>query len=219
MDMMISAIATEDLLPPDVYAGVRPDYRRRIIELKNRRRVMIGPHISVVFESRETALYQIQEMLWLERMTNSTRIALEIAEYEQLVPRASELTATLMIHSGSWEAGRILLESLFSATSVLYLCIDQRMIAAEPISPSGDAACPVQYLRFPLDFEALDRLRNRCPNVRLGAMYDGKFEVVPLASVTIDELALDLRANRAPPGVDCLPYIQNETNSAEKDSR
>src|SRR5690349_7101875 len=103
---MSPAINTTDLLPTDVYARLRPGYRGRILELKRRRRVIVGRHISVVFESRETVLYQIQEILWAERPSSAARIDEEIAEYERLIPRACELTATLMIHSGSPSAGQ-----------------------------------------------------------------------------------------------------------------
>lgn len=213
----MTTVATGDLLSLDEYARVRPDYRRRIIEMKNRRRVMIGAHISLLFESRETILYQIQEMIWVERMTNSARIAQEIAEYERLVPRAQELTATLMVHGGSWEAGRMLLDGLMMQKSAVFLRIGHRVIPAETLLPFGDADCPVQYLRFPLDANAVDMLAHRRADVFLGATYAGRLEIVPLSPETVNELALESRASRVRRANG--PRLQTETNIPQKESK
>jgi hypothetical protein len=52
------------------YEKGRQDFRRRIIELKQKRRVSLGDRVSLVFENRETVIFQIQEMLRVERITD-----------------------------------------------------------------------------------------------------------------------------------------------------
>lgn len=193
---MTTTITANDLLSTEVYALVRSRYRAGMIEMKARRRVMIGPHLSVVFESRETVLYQIQEILWAERSSSCTRIAEEIAEYERLVPRTSELTATLMLHGGAREAGQILMENLVAGRTAVFLRIGAFTIAAEALSPQCDPSCPVQYIRFPLEPHVLGEFVHRRTDVRLGAAYTGRTEIVPLPSALIAEMALDLDASR-----------------------
>lgn len=78
------------------YEQVRPQFRARIIEEKKRRRVVVGPAASVLFENHDTMLLQIQEMLRTERITREAMVQHEIDTYNALVPRRGELSATLM---------------------------------------------------------------------------------------------------------------------------
>jgi Protein of unknown function (DUF3501) len=79
------------------YEKVREDRRRRIIELKRKRRVAVGPYLSFVFENRETLLFQIQEMCRAERIVEDAKVQDEIDVYGALLPRPGELSATLFI--------------------------------------------------------------------------------------------------------------------------
>ena len=79
------------------YEKVRDAFRRRIIELKRRRRVQVGPHLALLFENRETVLFQIQEMCRAERIVDDARVQDEIEVYNDLIPGERELSATLFI--------------------------------------------------------------------------------------------------------------------------
>ena len=79
------------------YEKVREAMRARIIELKRRRRVSIGGHLSFVFENRDTLLFQIQEMCRVERITDDGRVQDELDVYNALLPRPGGLSATLFI--------------------------------------------------------------------------------------------------------------------------
>jgi hypothetical protein len=79
------------------YEKVREDRRHRVIALKEKRRVEVGPYLSFVFENRATLLFQIQEMCRAERIIDDARIQEEIDVYSALLPGAGELSATLFI--------------------------------------------------------------------------------------------------------------------------
>ena len=79
------------------YEKVREEVRRRIIDLKRRRRVQVGQYLCVVFENRETALFQIQEMCRVERIVDEAKIREEVDVYNDLIPGENELSATLLI--------------------------------------------------------------------------------------------------------------------------
>ncbi len=79
------------------YEKVRDRFRQRIIEHKKRRRVNVGNEISLVFENRETVLFQIQEMIRAERIVADEKIQEEIDVYNALLPEPSQLSATLLI--------------------------------------------------------------------------------------------------------------------------
>lgn len=211
----MAAIASEDLLSLEMYAKIRPEYRRLIIDMKRHRRVLLSAHISLVFESRETILYQIQEMLWVERLTNAPRIAQEIAEYDRLVPRGSELTATVMVQGGSWDAGCLFIKHLVAQEDALFLRFGSRRINAVTISNSNDTDCPVQYVRFPLEAEAIEHLVHCREDLFVGAMYAGQLEIVPLSMATLDELALDLTTScgRGAKG----PCLHTKRNPSQKE--
>lgn len=90
-------VTPQELLSAADYEEQRTDIRRRIIDLKKRRRITIGEYITLVFENRETVLFQIQEMLRTERIFAPEKIQEECDVYNALLPRTNELSATLYI--------------------------------------------------------------------------------------------------------------------------
>jgi hypothetical protein len=79
------------------YEKAREAMRARVIEVKKHRRVAVGPNITILFENRETVLFQIQEMVRTERIVDDGRIQEEVDVYNALVPDHGELSATLFI--------------------------------------------------------------------------------------------------------------------------
>ena len=90
-------IELNDILNFFEYEKVRDGLRGRVIDLKRVRRVPVGPHLSFVFENRDTVLFQIQEMCRVERIADDARVQDEIDVYNALLPRPGELSATLFI--------------------------------------------------------------------------------------------------------------------------
>lgn len=90
-------LTVRDVLPIEDYERSREAFRRRIIELKQRRRMSVGNLITMVFENRETVLFQIQEMIRAERILKPERVREEVDMYNEQIPGAGELSATLMI--------------------------------------------------------------------------------------------------------------------------
>ena len=90
-------VRLEEMLGRERYGAVREAVRRRIIEHKRSRRVTVGDRISLLFEDRATVWYQTQEMIWVEQITDLDAIREELAVYDALLPRRSELSATLLI--------------------------------------------------------------------------------------------------------------------------
>ncbi len=94
---MTAQIRLADVINFFEYEKVREDRRHRVIALKEKRRVEVGPYLSFVFENRATLLFQIQEMCRAERIIDDARIQEEIDVYSALLPGAGELSATLFI--------------------------------------------------------------------------------------------------------------------------
>src|SRR5688572_13421528 len=90
-------IALSDIKGPVIYAGMRDDFRRRIIELKQHRRISVGDRVTLVFENRHTLMFQIEEILRAEGITARAQIQEEIDAYNQLMPTDDSLSATLFL--------------------------------------------------------------------------------------------------------------------------
>ena len=79
------------------YEKAREAMRARVIALKRRRRLALGPNLTLLFENRDTVLFQVQEMIRTERIVDDDKIQEELDVYNALVPDAGELSATLFI--------------------------------------------------------------------------------------------------------------------------
>ncbi|ULA62272.1 MAG: hypothetical protein LZF86_10132 [Nitrospira sp.] len=93
----MNALLPSDIIPYTDYERQRDVFRARIIQLKTRRRISVGPLITLVFENRETLLFQIQEMVRVERIFDPAKVQEELDVYNALLPAKSELSATLLI--------------------------------------------------------------------------------------------------------------------------
>ncbi len=148
-----------DLLSLEDYDRARPAFRIRAIAHQNRRRVYVGPDVTLAFEDRLTVRYQIQEMLRIERIFEREAIAEELAAYNPLVPDGTALTATMMLEFPDPEERRCSLARLRGIEETVAM----RVGGAPPVRARADEDLPranaektsaVHYLRFPLDAEA-----------------------------------------------------------------
>lgn len=86
-----------DLLSTDDYERQREQFRSQIIALKQRRRISVGPLITLIFENRETLRFQTQEMIRVEHILDPRKVQDELDVYNALMPGSGELSATLLI--------------------------------------------------------------------------------------------------------------------------
>jgi hypothetical protein len=93
----VKHITLSDVVPYADYERQREAFRARIIALKQRRRISVGPLITLVFENRDTLQFQIQEMIRAERIFDPAKVQDELDVYNALLPSADELSATLLI--------------------------------------------------------------------------------------------------------------------------
>ena len=94
---MQSPVTRSDVLDIAEYEKKRPGFREEVMAAKALRRVLVGQHFNFVFENHITVLYQIQEMMRVERIVEESAIEHELATYNSLIPPAGGLAATLMI--------------------------------------------------------------------------------------------------------------------------
>ncbi len=93
----MNPLTPRDLLPMADYEQQREQFRSQIIALKQRRRISIGPLVTLVFENRETLRFQTQEMIRVEHILDPHKVQEELDVYNALMPGSGELSATLLI--------------------------------------------------------------------------------------------------------------------------
>lgn len=182
------------------YEKAREAMRADIIALKKNRRLELGPNLSLVFENRQTVLFQIQEMVRTERLVDDLKIQDEIDAYQNLIPGAGELSATLFIeipgiaemshekamaavnHFQGFDAGGLVIEA-GSARSVAVF---------EAGFSNEEKMAAVQYVKFPVDLALQGALADPGVLARLIAdngWYRGEASLGPLVR---QELLRDL---------------------------
>jgi hypothetical protein len=95
--MANAKLTLADIADLRAYERERNEFRAQVVELKRRRRVSVGPLISLVFENAQTVRFQIQEMARAERMRTDEQIQTELDTYNALIPEPGELSATLFL--------------------------------------------------------------------------------------------------------------------------
>ncbi len=93
----MNLLTPQDLLSIEEYEQKREAFRSQIIALKQRRRISVGPLITLVFENHDTLRFQVQEMVRVERIVDPGKVQDELDVYNALLPSQGELSATLLI--------------------------------------------------------------------------------------------------------------------------
>ena len=144
-------LTTTDLWPLPVYEGVRDQFRREVIAAKQHRRVAVGPFISLIFENRLTVKFQIQEILRVERITAPEAVREELEGFNEMLPGAGELSATLLVElQGEDAAVKAQLAKLSGLADHVWLEVAGARTRAifEGGRDDGTRVSAVQYVRF-----------------------------------------------------------------------
>jgi hypothetical protein len=149
-------VVLEDILGFAAYEKVRQEFRQDIIEKKKNRRVAVGDEVSMVFENRDTVIFQIQEMLRAEKIGDLDKIREEIAVYNELIPDAGELSATMFLEIEDQSHLREDLLKFLGIDEAVSLRIGSHVVPArfEEGRSKEDKISAVQYMRFPFDSTA-----------------------------------------------------------------
>lgn len=156
-------LTRQDLMTLEDYAVVRDEYKIRARQHRRARQVELGPHVTVCFEDRDTVLYQIQEMLYIERTFDGPGIQDELDAYNPLIPHGFNLTATMMIEYSDAQERNQRLRELVGIEHRVYVEIFKQhrvyAVADEDLTrTTQDKTSAVHFLRFELPREMLQML-------------------------------------------------------------
>jgi hypothetical protein len=195
MPAALRQITPADLIPDADYARERRERRLALLPVKRLRRVELGPICTVLFETYETMLFQVQEMLLTEK-GGAEQVPDELAAYNPLIPQGSELVATVMFEIDDEVRREATLARLGGVEDSFFL-----QVGAEraPGVPEGDVertrddgkTSSVHFLRFPLTSDQIARFRDPATQILVGCAHEAYSHLAGLTPATRAELAKD----------------------------
>ena len=188
-------IDKEDLLPSDIYAKSRKQIRKDLVEFKKDRRIALGPYATFYFESFETMVAQVQEMLHIEK-GGDEQLKDELIAYNPLVPNGKELTATLMFEIDNPISRSAFLGKVGGIEEKIFMKINDEIIKATPeedvdrTSAEGKASS-VQFIHFKLNEDQISKFKSDSATIELGIDHKEYTHTTRLAENSVKSLCAD----------------------------
>jgi len=188
-------IQKEDIMPLDVYIKNRKELRKNIVSFKKDRRIALGPYATFYFESYETMLAQVQEMLYIEK-GGDEQLKDELTAYNPLIPNGKELTATLMFEIDNPVSRSAFLSKVGGIEEKVFIKIDGEFIKASPekdvdrTSAEGKASS-VQFIHFKFSDEQIQKFKSEGAEVEIGINHKEYSHTTKLSLANLSSLSAD----------------------------
>lgn len=191
---MSMTITRQDIVPLKTYRQGRDEYLQKMIAYKNARRLRLGEHISLLFENKNTVLFQIQELLDCEDLEDQGEIDEYIDIYSGMLPGENELSATLFIELDDQLKLTELLTKLKGIEHYLSFTVGDETIQAvfEEEHDDREFTTSVHYLKFPFTETAKNYLLTGTGNVTLTLNHPYLTVKSPLSQDCLKSLQKDL---------------------------
>src|SRR5690348_10795640 len=188
-------ITRSDILPATEYAAKRAELRKAVVALKRRRRLEVGPVATFYFECFETMLQQVQEMLHIEK-GGEAQIADELSAYNPLIPKGSELVATVLFEIDDPVRRARVLGRRGGIENTMFIKVgeDKIMGQAEQDQDRTTAegkASSVQFVHFPFTRVQIERFRKAGETVIVGMDHENYAHMAVMPDAVRQELAGD----------------------------
>ena len=188
-------IQKNDIMPLDIYTKQRKELRKKIVEFKKNRRVSLGPYATFYFESFETMLAQVQEMLYIEK-GGDEQLKDELIAYNPLIPNGKELVATLMFEIDNPVSRATFLNKVGGIEEKVFMKIDGEIVRAHPeedvdrTSADGKASS-VQFIHFKFTDKQIEKFKSGLLNVEIGMDHKEYSHSAKLSDLTVKSLTAD----------------------------
>ena len=188
-------IQKSDIMPLDAYIKDRKELRKNIVNFKKNRRVALGPYATFYFESYETMLAQVQEMLYIEK-GGDEQLHDELIAYNPLIPNGKELTATLMFEIDNPISRAAFLSKVGGIEEMVFMKINGETVKAVPeedvdrTSAEGKASS-VQFIHFNFTDEQIQKFKSSNVDIELGMNHKEYSHTTKLSKENIASLSGD----------------------------
>ena len=185
-----------DLMSLEQYSMERKAFREKVMAHKANRKIHIGSNTTLYFEDRLTMLYQVQEMLRIEKIFESAGINEELEAYNPLIPDGSNWKATFMVEFSDVEERKVQLGRLIGIerkTWVQVAGFDKVYpIANEDLTrETEEKTSAVHFLRFELTPVIVAAVREGAA-IAMGIEHPNYTHTVTLSEASRASLAADL---------------------------
>ena len=139
------------------YGEQREEIRASALRAKSVRRILVGEHFTFLFENRETVLYQVQEMMRIERIVKEDDIQHELATYNELIHPKGTDGCTLMVGIDDEAERDVKLQAWLGLNDHIYAKTENGNLVRptwDPRQVGEDRLSSVQYLSFAIGEEA-----------------------------------------------------------------
>ena len=184
-----------DIMPLENYKKERKVFRKNFVDFKKNRRISLGPYATFYFESFETMLAQVQEMLYIEK-GGDEQLNDELTAYNPLIPNGKELVATLMFEIDNPVSRATFLGKVGGIEETVYMKVDGELIKAIPeedvdrTSAVGKASS-VQFIHFRFNDDQIKKFKSSPSYIELGIDHKEYSHSTKLNESTIDSLVSD----------------------------
>ena len=188
-------IQKKDIMPLDIYTKQRKVLRKNIVEFKKNRRISLGPYATFYFESFETMLAQVQEMLYIEK-GGDDQLKDELTAYNPLIPDGKELVATLMFEIDNPVSRAAFLGKVGGIEDKVFMKIDGDIVKAAPEkdvdrTSSEGKASSVQFIHFKFNDKQIEKFKSGSLQVILGIDHKEYSHTTTLNDITLKSLSAD----------------------------
>ncbi len=165
-------IRKADLMSLEEYSKNRKTIRKEVVNYKKNRRVSVGPYANFYFESYLTMKAQIQEMLYIEK-GGEEQLNDELAAYNPLVPKGSELVATLMFEIDKPSLRLSFLNKVGGIEEKVYIQVGNERILATPEkdldrTTAEGKASSVQFIHFNFNEKQINNFKSNKNEIIVG---------------------------------------------------
>ena len=189
-------ISTGDVMPMEEYAKIRGDRRKAMMPVKRARRMAVGPVATCFFESFDTMLHQVHEMLYIEK-GGDEQLADELAAYNPLIPKGRELVATVMFEIDDPVRRANFLGRLGGVEETMFLRFGDHEVVGVPeedvdrTSADGKASA-VQFIHFPFGDDQAAAFKQAGTQIIIGFTHSEYAHMAVMPDETRAALAGDL---------------------------
>lgn len=144
-------VQRSEIVDYQTYTDQREATRPLALAAKAVRRLIVGEYFTFLFENRDTVLYQVQEMMRVERIVREAAIVHELDTYNEIMGGPGQLGCTLLVTIDSEQEREVKLKAWLDLNSRIYMKLedgskvgptfDERQVGTERLSS-------VQYLKF-----------------------------------------------------------------------
>ena len=188
-------IEKNDIMTLDIYTSQRKKLRKNIVEFKKYRRISLGPYATFYFESYETMLAQVQEMLYIEK-GGDEQLKDELIAYNPLIPKGKELVATLMFEIDNPVSRASFLSKVGGIEQKVFMKIDGDIVKAIPEedvdrTSSDGKASSVQFVHFKFNDQQIEKFKSGKSQIEIGIDHNEYSHSTKLVDLTVKSLIAD----------------------------